>query len=110
MKNILCLVFFLPSLIFGQLQQELRKEINVKENAVDFVKLVGEKGIISYGYRIERPDKFLEITAFDKDFKNDFSTEIAVPLKSYFSPVIYDDEIGNLYFVYADKKELTLVT
>lgn len=110
MKNLLYLFIVLPSFLLAQIKQELRKEIDVEENAVDFVNLAGESGIVSYGYRIERPDKFLAISLFDNQFNGGSPKEIAVPLKSYFSSVIYDDKEDNLYFLYADKKNLTLVT
>ncbi len=109
MKNLLLLLLLFPCLANAQATQELRTEIKVRESSISKVEPIGNKGIITYGYKSNKKQLILELVTYDTNFKETFSTEIEIPKKHYFKSVINRDNSEQVFFVTASKKDLTLV-
>jgi hypothetical protein len=112
MKKILLFTCALCCTLFAkaQITQELRREIDMNDNGVDQVRVLGEKGLIVYGYVNERgaPDK-LQINAYSTDFELIKTTETEYPLRSLYAGSIVSNDREHLYFFYMKKNMEFLV-
>lgn len=97
----LFLLCFFSNLTSAQIRQELRKEIDVRDNGVDQVRVLGKRGLVVYGYVNERgaPD-VLQIKAYSTDFKELAVAERDYPKRTLYSNSVVSSDERHIYFFY----------
>lgn len=104
MKILFFVLAMMPIALKAQITQEIRKEIDVKDNGVDKVIVVGENGLIVHGYVNEKgaPD-VLQITAYSTEFEELNTLTREYPKKLAYASSILTQDNAFLYFFYVTK-------
>lgn len=108
MKKIInLLLFFLPVLLHAQINQEVRKEFDLKDDEhISGALPIGARGLITYGTNNVKgaPDGFV-ISVYSTDIEKERSLEFESPTRVTARRILFDEDTSNLYFIFGTKKE-----